>query len=527
MRRLVSALLAACAGGLALVPASEAATFTVTTTADLPASGPLADDVCDADPGADAPCSLRAAVQESNGDFGSDTIVLPNYGAAYVLTQGPTGEDLAAGGDLDIRRNTTLLGSGQPVIDGNAADRVIEVGPGAPAPSPPVTIIGVEIRNGGGVDSGAGILVQSGSLGIERTTVAVNTASAAGSADGGGIRFNAGTSHAIMSSTVSANQASGATGATGGGISVAAGTSVAITNSTVSGNAVAGGGGAGRGGGIWAAGAASLTHVTMSADTAAGAPAEGGLVFAQAGSFSFRATILDHGVASPGTENCEAAAGGSLATAGSNLEALDAGAGAQCGLSSAAADRFAVDGGVTTLAPRGGPTQTHALFNGSPALDAIPSCFPVTADQRGEPRPGGIACDIGSFERQVLADAAEKCFDREPTIVGTAADEKIIGTPKDDVIDGGGGNDLVKAREGDDRVCGAKGKDRLFGAAGGDRLEGEEGRDKLHGQGGEDRLLGGPARDLLTGGAGRDFLDGGTGAADNCRGGDSDRERRC
>ncbi len=62
----------------------------------------------------------------------------------------------------------------------------------------------------------------------------------------------------------------------------------------------------------------------------------------------------------------------------------------------------------TQLANNGGPTQTHALVAGSPAVDAVNdgTCPPPGRDQRGVSRPqdgngdGGIACDIGSFERQ-------------------------------------------------------------------------------------------------------------------------------
>ena len=52
------------------------------------------------------------------------------------------------------------------------------------------------------------------------------------------------------------------------------------------------------------------------------------------------------------------------------------------------------------LAANGGPTQTHALLPGSPAIDAggtSANGCPAT-DQRGFPRPQGGACDIGAFE---------------------------------------------------------------------------------------------------------------------------------
>jgi predicted outer membrane repeat protein len=52
------------------------------------------------------------------------------------------------------------------------------------------------------------------------------------------------------------------------------------------------------------------------------------------------------------------------------------------------------------LGDHGGPTQTIALTDGSPALDAATDC-PLT-DQRGEPRPGTGTepCDMGAFEAQ-------------------------------------------------------------------------------------------------------------------------------
>ncbi len=62
----------------------------------------------------------------------------------------------------------------------------------------------------------------------------------------------------------------------------------------------------------------------------------------------------------------------------------------------------------TELANNGGPTRTHALVGGSPAIDIVTdgTCPPPFRDQRGAERPldgnggGGVACDIGSYERQ-------------------------------------------------------------------------------------------------------------------------------
>jgi hypothetical protein len=59
---------------------------------------------------------------------------------------------------------------------------------------------------------------------------------------------------------------------------------------------------------------------------------------------------------------------------------------------------------IGPLQSNGGPTWTHALLPGSPAIDAgTPSRCP-TADQRGYARPedgdgdGNPICDIGAFE---------------------------------------------------------------------------------------------------------------------------------
>ena len=55
------------------------------------------------------------------------------------------------------------------------------------------------------------------------------------------------------------------------------------------------------------------------------------------------------------------------------------------------------------LADNGGPTRTHALLAGSPAIDTAAGCPPPAADQRGVARPRGTACDIGAYEFQPAA----------------------------------------------------------------------------------------------------------------------------
>ena len=58
----------------------------------------------------------------------------------------------------------------------------------------------------------------------------------------------------------------------------------------------------------------------------------------------------------------------------------------------------------TDLADNGGPTRTHALQAGSPAINAGNAALCPTTDQRGFGRQG--ACDIGPFEFGGVAPAA-------------------------------------------------------------------------------------------------------------------------
>ena len=58
------------------------------------------------------------------------------------------------------------------------------------------------------------------------------------------------------------------------------------------------------------------------------------------------------------------------------------------------------------LADNGGPTSTHALLDGSSALDAGTSTDAPVTDQRGISRPQGIAFDIGAYERSIARAAS-------------------------------------------------------------------------------------------------------------------------
>jgi hypothetical protein len=118
-----------------------------------------------------------------------------------------------------------------------------------------------------------------------------------------------------------------------------------------------------------------------------------------------------------------------------------AGAFAQAGDQTGVADAM-----LGPLAGNGGPTRTHALLAGSPAIDAGTCTDPdgdtVATDQRGVGRPEGSACDTGAFELQQTAPTfTSSCtylinvrtFQRNVTVTWAHADP---GVTRIEVADG-------------------------------------------------------------------------------------------
>ena len=69
-------------------------------------------------------------------------------------------------------------------------------------------------------------------------------------------------------------------------------------------------------------------------------------------------------------------------------------------------DTIAADPLLAPLAFNGGPTRTHALLAGSPAIDAGSNPAALEHDQRGATflRTSGTSTDIGAFELQPMPD---------------------------------------------------------------------------------------------------------------------------
>jgi Predicted solute binding protein len=218
---------------------------------------------------------------------------------------------------------------------------------------------------------------------------------------GGGI-YNSGPLM-ITDSTISGNQAY----ITGGGIA-GSGT---ITNSTISGNQANGqhdGQLLGRGGGIY--GSVTLSNSTLSGNYAilsGGGINGGGTITNSTLSSNNGGGISVTGVLEIGNTVLKAGAGanisingGTVTSHGYNVSSDNGG-----GFLNGPGDQINTDPLLGPLQNNGGPTFTHELLTGSPAIDAGDPNFtpPPYYDQRGPDfwrvRNGRI--DVGSFEVQV------------------------------------------------------------------------------------------------------------------------------
>ena len=111
---------AACDRGAVETDAWHPLSLTVDSTADLVDDAP-GDGVCHA---ADGTCTLRAAIQESNGSTGPDVVTLAANTTYALDIYGPN-EDGARSGDLDIASPLTLHGSGSTIS--GSSDNVLDV----------------------------------------------------------------------------------------------------------------------------------------------------------------------------------------------------------------------------------------------------------------------------------------------------------------------------------------------------------------------------------------------------------------
>jgi CSLREA domain-containing protein len=428
--------IAALATGLALgvvpVHVAHAATFTVNSTADAVDANP-GDGVCVTAAGK---CTLRAAIMESNALPGDDTITLPT--GTYTLTIPGTGEDAAATGDLDITGNLTINGAdaATTIIDGNGSmlgDRVFHI-----TGVFTVNISDVTIQNGnvGNGDVGGGIS-SFGILTLTNSKVINNTAF-----DGGGL-INSPSGTLLLNNTI----VSGNTATFGGGIfqgpetqPVQVSGMLILINSTVTSNTAIFGSGISNSSGIvtldkstvrnntdgstifnFNGGILTLNNSTISNNNTSdigGIRNDSGTVTLNNSTISNNTGNLSGGISNVDTVNLRNTilAGnlsqepfpdcrGTLISQGYNLIQHTSG----CIIGGdTTGNLIGMDPMLGPLQDNGGPTFTHALLPGSPAINAGNPASPGSGgnaceatDQRGVARPQDARCDIGAFEAPV------------------------------------------------------------------------------------------------------------------------------
>ena len=360
------------------------------------------DGVCDGD------CSLREAIAAVNH---GGTIELPT--GIYTLNF------LSR---LTIDRDLRLIGEGadNTIIQAGIASGVADF-PVFEIKSGIVDIIGVTIRYGAEAGSPGGGIFNNGTLTLTNSLISDNSSgifnratltlikSKVSANTGRGITNFGGGTLTLHSSTVSDNSR--------GGLDLGSGSHTTLIDSTVSDNT------ANIGGGILVnllRTTLTLTNTTISGNTATNS---GGGIYLMRDNIILANTTITGNTArtAGGVFNSEHGSTPSVTTKNSIIAGNSASIRPDCQgiikslghnlIGDATGCSFTPDTGdivgtrgtvvdplLGTLADNGSPTFTHALMDGSPAIDAGDNSTCPDTDQRGTSRPQGAACDIGAYE---------------------------------------------------------------------------------------------------------------------------------
>jgi len=371
-KRTVLILITLLCAAMANVQSAGAATITVSNASD---SGPG---------------SLRQALAAAN------------YGDTIDAT-GVSGTILLTSGELQIFTDGVTIngpGAGTLAVNGNGSSRVFEnfaLGY--------ITISGFTITNGRS-DGGGGIRNSAGHPNIGGYGLTVTNCTISGSAAdyGGGILG----SLTISNSTISGNSAR-----YGGGICNLGG-GVRISNSTISGNlADVDGGGVYNSGALGEFVFSIIENSTIGGNSASGNG--GGIYNSSNGLGQIRGLALHSNILNAGASGGTIFNVGRVVSVGYNL-ASDAGGGVLTG----PGDQINTNPLLGPLQDNGGPTFTHELLPGSPAIDAGDPTFtsPPSYDQRGCPfdRVFNGRIDVGSLEVQPQPPPLRPCPTPRPRL---------------------------------------------------------------------------------------------------------------
>jgi hypothetical protein len=330
-------------------------------------------------------------------------------GAALTLVQSTVTDNTAVGiggGIYDAGGSSITLQDS--TVSNNTAGNNVNGGGGGISSSGPLTISGSRVTGNEGVDLGGGIFVGSpATLDMTGSTVSGNTAASSGSNTNGGGIWSQG-SVTLTRSTLSNNTAEGSTtgAGEGGGLWAGFGSSTQIVNTTVSGNTAKNGSNAnadGKGGGIYFSTTLTLANATIASNKAGdpGTGGRGGGIFGDSGS----STTLRNSIIAANNADISPNFAATPTSQGYNLLGENPG-------NLTTTDIVNANPLLAPLADNGGPTQTHALLTGSPAIDAAnpaPPGDPAPACEANDQREVArlqdgdgdttARCDIGAFEK--------------------------------------------------------------------------------------------------------------------------------
>jgi hypothetical protein len=323
---------------------------------------------------------------------------------------------------LVVPFNLKIIGSGAKttIVDaGSVFGQALVIGS---EPKVPVLVSGLTFRGAAGlIDSGGGIYNCFGTLTVIDSIITGNRIRGGNGifGYGGGIYNCPSSTLTLINTTISGNSAEVGGAICNGGF-------LTVINSTFSGNVAH----QHRGGGIANYGTLVITNSTFSANSSGSSGVAGGILngglFQSAGTLVINNSTLSGNTAGQGGGGGIFNVKGSMVVLQNSIVANNAGGNCRGPLTShgynlssddscrfdAVGDLNNTDPNLGALQNNGGPTQTMALLEGSPAIDAgNPSgCTDgkvhphvLKTDQRGMPRPdkedtGG--CDIGAYERQ-------------------------------------------------------------------------------------------------------------------------------
>jgi hypothetical protein len=304
------------------------------------------------------------------------------------------GDASSSGGAILTRENLTIADS---VITGNATATTafytggggIYSNAGFTAPNS-LTVRDSSLSANSSANEGGGIRKRFGSLVVERSTISGNTSTNAG---GGISAADGGVNVQIRDSTISGNVA----GSGGGVFLYATSTSTTITGSTISGNTAMG-----NGGGIESFNSnLTVRHSTIAsnrADSDSNSTGLGGGLFRSGGT-----VLLGHAIVANNQQGSLDNDIHSALVGTANFSLMEIVSGVTLGGSG---NVTGLDPQLGPLAENGGPTMTHSVLAGSPAIDsgdpaAVAGVGDVPEfDQRGTSFSRVVQgrIDIGAFE---------------------------------------------------------------------------------------------------------------------------------